>query len=515
MGIFSELRSAQAPDASVFERIFFGCDIPLAQLGLDGSFLIVNEGFSDLTGYSGEELLASGLQQLVHPDDLNLLLNQESRVLDLAPHKSIARRLICNDRSIVWINLTVALERGAQGKPDFFIAVGEKIDAARSFEVERPEEEAHMRTAVDAVPVGIVFAEIPSGKIVGGNKHLEQVLGRSMQYSLEGYSFDECVSYHADGTLVEESEYPLARIARGEESPSIDVNYRRDDGTLSWVRFIARAVTDSAGNLVGGVVASIGIDEERKAWDRMSREVKSLEDQLIHTSRVNAMDTMAGMLAHELNQPLTAAANYLAGAKKLLETPADIILSIEGIEAAQQAILRAGLTITSIRQMVSGKSGRRQKTQVQVLVEDSIRLLSSSLTTKPTIEIESRADSICVQTVQIEQVLLNLIRNASEAIHDQDDPFIKILATGEGSFVEISVSDSGSGVPEEIRTDIFSPFKSTRGNGLGIGLSICRTIVEQHGGRIWLDETGGPTTFKFTVPRNAPGSIQPAMDKRN
>ncbi len=489
---------------SVFERIFFESSVPIAQVAPDGSFLIVNDAFCQLTGYCAQELLAGGFQQITHPDDLSLDLDHVRNLLaGSAARYSMEKRYIRKDGSITWVNLTATLARDAQGRPDFFISVAEMIDERKRAEAELAESEARMRTIVETVPVGIVFAELPSGRIVSGNKQVENILGHPVLFSPDRDSYDEWVSYHADGSRVKGHEYPLARIARGEEFPSLEVNYQRGDGTLSWVRFIARAVKDGAGNFVGGVVASLDIDPERKAWERVTREVESLQDQLIHTSRVNAMNTMAGMLAHELNQPLTAAANYLGGTKRLLtQDPPAIAEALKGVNETQDAVLRAGLIITSIRQMVSGKSGTKVNVKVKDLVEDSIRLLGSSMKIAPMVEIGASADEIWVDQVQIEQVLLNLARNANEAIQGQESPFIRIAAVSDGEFVEMSVSDNGTGIPDEMRDVLFSPFKSATGTGLGIGLSVCRTIVEQHGGRIWLDETDDFTTFKFSLPKS-------------
>jgi PAS domain-containing protein len=127
-----------------------------------------------------------------------------------------------------------------------------------------------LRTIVETVPVGLVLAELPSGRIVGGNSYIETMLRHPVLYSPDIHSYDEWVSFHADGTRVDGHEYPMARMVAGEEHPSIDVHYQRGDGTRAWTRIMGRPVRNEHGELVGGVVALVDIDGERRAREALA-----------------------------------------------------------------------------------------------------------------------------------------------------------------------------------------------------------------------------------------------------
>lgn len=145
------------------------------------------------------------------------------------------------------------------------------LTQVRQAEAALAESEARLRTIVETVPVGIVLAELPSGRIVSGNSYVESLLGHPVLPSADIDSYDEWVSYHADGTRVDGHEYPLARmVMNGEENPSIEVHYQRGDGTRAWIRIMGRPVRDAHGKLIGGVVALVDVDTERRTREALT-----------------------------------------------------------------------------------------------------------------------------------------------------------------------------------------------------------------------------------------------------
>ncbi len=236
--------------------------------------------------------------------------------------------------------------------------------------------------------------------------------------------------------------------------------------------------------------------------------MQELQQELLHTSRLRTTGQMAAAIAHELNQPLTAVANYLRAGQRLLAAPSPDLARIgEAVDFAARQTLRAGEIIRRLRSFVArGEPQRRPEGVVKLIEEASALALLGAKESNIHVSLRLGAELPDVQAdrVQVQQVLLNLLRNAVESMADQARRELVVSAEREAEFVRISVSDTGSGVPPEIAAQLFQPFVTTKPDGMGIGLSVCRTIVESHGGRLWTEANpGGGTLFHFTVPTAA------------
>jgi len=371
---------------------------------------------------------------------------------------------------------------------------------------ERRRRESQLRTIVDAVPVGLILTEGSSGRVIGGNRHVEELMGHEVLSSPDLSALGRSRAFDRNDEPVDPRHFPWAQLARDSEQPALDVNYRRDDGSYTWLRIFGRQVRDSNGAAVGNVFALVNIDEEKKAWARVQNDVDNLQIRLMQTSRATAMGTMASTLAHELNQPLTAIANYLRAARRLIGSAgreSDDRLS-EAIEMAETCALRGGDIIRRLRRTLGRGGAEAASVRVAELVEESLAMACPLRDdTKARFELDVAPD-LCVKAdgVQIQQVLINLITNALDAMEGCANPRIMISARREGDVVEISVADNGPGFAEEVRDKLFEPFVSTKSAGMGVGLSICRTIVERHGGHIQVLE-GLPTRIAITLPAAA------------
>jgi two-component system sensor kinase FixL len=235
--------------------------------------------------------------------------------------------------------------------------------------------------------------------------------------------------------------------------------------------------------------------------------LQDLQSELAHVGRVSEMGTLASSLAHELNQPLTAVTSYCEGADELLAGPFDegtVATVREALREAAAASLRAGEIVRRMRDFMShGQTEHRLEHLPKLITEANALALIGSREHGIDVQVslDPNADQVFVDRVQIQQVLVNLIRNAIEAMVDSLERSLTISSgAGPDGFVTISIEDTGMGISEDLASQLFQPFITSKETGMGIGLSICRTIVEAHGGRIWFES--GPergTVFRFTL----------------
>jgi two-component system, LuxR family, sensor kinase FixL len=278
----------------------------------------------------------------------------------------------------------------------------------------------------------------------------------------------------------------------------IVVGQRKDGSTFPMELSVGEA-NQSDQRLFTGFVRDL---TERQ---RTERRLHELQDGLLHVSRVRSMGQMASALAHELNQPLTATANYARAALRLLAAAEpDLGRVRQAMNQAVEQTLRSGEIIRRLRAFVARGDVSRQPQDVANLVEEASALAlvgAKESGVKVLIAMDADLPEVPADRVQIQQVLLNLIRNAMEAMEDCAVRELTVAASLHADDVQVSVTDTGSGVPPEIEARLFQPFVTTKPEGMGIGLSISRTIVEAHGGRLWMqpNPTGG-SAFHFTLP---------------
>jgi two-component system sensor kinase FixL len=246
----------------------------------------------------------------------------------------------------------------------------------------------------------------------------------------------------------------------------------------------------------------------RDLTERQETEARlqELQTELVHLSRLTAMGEMASTLAHELNQPLSAISNYLKGSRTLIDSAPDerSVMIRDALDKAADQALRAGEIIRRLRDFVArGESECRVESAKKLIEEASALALvgTKDLGVRVRFAFHPALDLILADKVQIQQVLLNLMRNAIEAMEGQSNRELTISTrSSDDDMVEIRVTDTGHGMTPEVRSQLFQPFVTTKRHGMGVGLSISRTIVEAHGGQIEAEPNpAGGTIFRFTL----------------
>jgi two-component system sensor histidine kinase DctS len=269
-------------------------------------------------------------------------------------------------------------------------------------------------------------------------------------------------------------------------------------------------LVDSIGRHTGWMSSILDITDRKRAEELSRQQQEKLET----SARLATMGEISSMLAHELNQPLAAISSYTAGALNVLarvadagpsDAPLDVGMLRRALEQANTQARRAGQVIRSVHEFVKKREPRRERVAVQQVV-DGIHAL---------VELQARQSYVTLQVaippnlppvladrVLLEQVLLNLTRNAIEAMQHiaPERRLLRIAAGASSGQVSVSVIDNGHGIPPEVAERLFSPFFSTKAEGMGMGLSICRTAIEFHGGTLThADNPGGGTVFTFSL----------------
>jgi PAS domain S-box-containing protein len=235
--------------------------------------------------------------------------------------------------------------------------------------------------------------------------------------------------------------------------------------------------------------------------------LQKLQSELADAARLTATAQMAAVLAHELNEPLTAVVNSVNAAKRLLARGhrADLLVAQEVTDEAAEQALRASAIIRSLRQLVSRSEGERRMEVLPAMIEEASALVLSNiapLAVRLRLEFDDDAQRVWVNRVQIQQVIVNLIRNAVEAMADQEPREVTLTTRAlDDDSIETAVADIGPGIPDQLADQLFKPFVSSKHDGMGLGLSISRSIIEAHNGQlIAATNPGGGTIFRFTLP---------------
>jgi PAS domain S-box-containing protein len=363
--------------------------------------------------------------------------------------------------------------------------------------------EQEIRDVINAVPA-LIWRTSPDGEVDFINERLQQFVGIPPE-DIGGWNRSVI---HPDDRARLLAEWRAA-VKDGRQSED-EARVRRADGKYCWFLIRNVPLRDEAGNICKWYGTGIEIEDRKRAEEERQR-LNQLEADLAQLNRISMMSELAGSLAHEIRQPIAAAAANATACVRWLhrETP-DIGKATWSATRVARDVTTASDIIERVRSLYRGGTAKREPVDVNKIIQEMIVLLRDTAN-RYSISIHTELDSglpmVAADRVQLQQVLMNLMLNGIEAMKDTEGELTIISRRTEVGEILIAVSDSGSGLPVEGSEHLFAAFFTTKPQGTGMGLSISRRIVELHGGRLWASaNTVRGATFQFTLPNEATAS---------
>ncbi|KEQ02479.1 histidine kinase [Pseudorhizobium pelagicum] len=498
-----ETKSALAASEENLSLIINSLPVLVWSARPDGSADFVNKSWLDYAGLPADKILEWGFLDLYHPDDIPGMVHIWKRDLEHSDHTVNKGRIRGADGNYRWFYFAGRKLVDANGVVRWF---GCNIDiedleragnALRRSEAALRESEHKLSLILNTIPA-MAWSGTSDGRLEYFNRNLIDYVGLPPE-EIVGFGFYRM--FHPDD--VEPMRAVWNDIVTTKKSRPVDARVRRADGEYRWFNLRQSPLLDADGNVVRwyGVVVDI---EDRK---RAEESLRQSQSELAHVTRVTATGELAVSIAHEVNQPLMAIVTNAGTCLRRLQ-PGHT--DIEQARLAAERIVkdghRAGDIIASIRAMAQKSATRMEPTDLKGALGDVLDLLRGELRHRDielSIDLPRQHLKVIGDRTQLQQVVLNLVMNSVEALKDTSGPRqINILCSEDEKQARVSVLDTGHGVPVAELDQIFEAFYSTKADGMGMGLSICRSIVEAHGGRIWASnrDNGEGGLFSFTLP---------------
>ena len=465
----------------------------------DGTVVFVNKRFLEFAGRSREDLLGWGWSSVVHPDDLPTYVDQWQTAVAAGEPMESQARVLRADGEYRWLlirNVPLRDERG-----NIVNWYGSAIDIEERYRAEEAlrRSEADLREAQRVSHTGSWRHELSSGLVTLSPEGLR----------IWGLNPDEPAStlesfyerLHPEDRPIVEHAYGATRLKKAEFE--WDSRIVLPDGAVKSIQTLGHPILNQSGDLVEFVGTFMDVTERKQSEEALRRA----QADLAHVSRVTTLGEMAASIAHEVDQPLSgvvinanACVRFLSRASPNLDEVRD------GLQAIARDGRRASDVISRIRALARRTPAEKELLDINDVIRDVVALAEGEARrTRARLRTELGRDlpRVLGDAVQLQQVVLNLLLNGLDAMNAVDDhPRELVIHTQREATdrVRVSVQDSGAGIDPELAPRIFEAFYTTKRGGLGMGLSISRSIVEQHGGRLWAVPNDGPgTTFQFTV----------------
>ena len=465
-----------------------------------------NRGWLDFTGRSLEQELGNGWAEGVHREDLDRCLDVYVNAFTARQEFTTEYRLTRFDGEYGWV-----LDSGVPrfGSDDTFLGyIGSAIDiterkrAAEALESQR----AFLRQVIDSNP-NFIFAKDREGRFTLVNRAVADAYGTTVE-NLIGKTDADFNPNREEVESFYRMDLEVMNTLQERFIPEEPLTDAR--GQMRWLQTVKRPIIEKDGSANQVLGASTDITRRKETESELRRQ----RENLAHVTRISAMGELAASLAHELNQPLTAILSNAQAAQRFMATnPADLEEVHEILKDIVRDNSRASEVIRRMRALVKKEELESAPLDLPTLIQDIVLMVHSDAILHNIgvlLELNPGLPMVRGDKVQLQQVLLNLLLNAFDAMRDcpanEREVVIEAGQNG-GRMVEVAVRDHGTGLTSDKLEKIFQPFYTTKRDGLGMGLSICRSIIEAHGGRLWAvkNKTDRGATFCFTVPVDGVG----------
>jgi PAS domain S-box-containing protein len=475
----------------------------VAIMNATGEVEVVNRQVSEYFGKAVDEMKGWSTSDAVHPDDLPDVIIAWKHSLEAASPYDVEHRLLRADGVYRWFHARGLPLLNADGRIVRWYVLLTDIDDRRQAEEALRASEVNLKQIINTIPTPAWSAR-PDGYCDFVNQRWLDYVGASSEQGI-GWGWE--VAIHPDdlNTLV---EYWRSCLASGNPVDT-EARMRRFDGVYRWFLFRANPLRDESGTIIKWYGTHTDIDDRKRAEEALSQA----RSELAHVSRISSLGVMTASIAHEVNQPLSG---IITNASTCLRMLASDPPQIEGARETARRTIRDGNrmseVITRLRALFSKKDVVTELVDLNEAAREVIAVSSADLQKNRVIVRSELADDLPLVTgdrVQLQQVILNLVRNASDAMSTiEDRPRQLLIRTerDEGDRVRLTVQDTGRGFVPEAADRLFDTFYTTKNDGMGIGLSVSRSIITSHHGGLWAALNDGPgAAFSFSIPRAPEG----------
>ena len=467
--------------------------------GTDKLCTFFNKGWLDFTGRKLEQELGIGWAEGVHEEDFERCLEAYAKAFDARQEFTMEYRLRRHDGKYCWVLDHGAPRTGADGAFLGYIGTATDITEHKRSAEALDKERQFLRQVIDTAP-NFIFAKDREGRFTLANRAVADAYGTTVENLIGKTDAD----FNPNKDEVEAFRRMDQEVIDTQKERFIAEERVTDArGSVRWLQTVKRPILERDGLAKQVLGASTDI-----TWRKQTEiELREQRAELAHVARISTMGELAASLAHELNQPLTAIlSNAQAALRFMNRKPADLEEVREILLDIVKDNSRAGEVIRRMRALVKKEELEFAPLDLASLIRDVVMLVHSDAilqNVQIALELDDNLPPVRGDRVQLQQVLLNILLNAFDAMKECPSGKREVVLAAkihDPDVIQIAVSDRGTGLTVDKLDKIFQPFYTTKGEGLGMGLSICRSIIESHGGRLWAENNADRgATFYFTV----------------